>query len=67
MRVMGTGEKQWTERMNGINSCWGWEVREPLESPRNLGDERLSGINGVTLAKIPKSGEREFEKSTSSK
>jgi hypothetical protein len=33
---------------------------DPLESPRLLGVERLSGLTGLTLVKMSNSGEREL-------
>jgi hypothetical protein len=38
--------------------------REALESTRDSRSERLSGLNGVTFAKMPNNGERELEEST---
>jgi hypothetical protein len=43
-------EAQRVRRMNGHVQPLGWE--EPLASSRDLGGERLSGLNGVTLAKV---------------
>ena len=33
----------------------------------DLGGKRISGLNGVTLAKMPNIGERELKESTTSK
>ena len=36
----------------------GWEVvGEPLESTKDLGDERLSNLMEIALAEMPKSAE----------
>ena len=40
---------------------------KPLESPRDLGCERLPGFKGMSLAQMPYSGEMEPEETTSSR
>ena len=43
-------EAQSARRVNGIRELPGWRVGEPLESPRDLGCERLPGLNGDDLS-----------------
>jgi len=57
-------ENEWKYAVLGRERCVGGGA---LESTRHLGGERLSGLNGVTLAKISNNGEREFKESTSNR
>jgi hypothetical protein len=49
-----------------ICSLEGLEVGVPLESTRDSRDERLLGLNVVTLAKMLNIGEKKLQESTSS-
>ena len=52
--------------MEICNLC-GWEVGYLVESTKDLGGKRLSGLKGRDLSKILTSGEREVIESTSSR
>jgi hypothetical protein len=55
----GAGEKP-RGPAEGMEICnlEGWEVvGEPLESTKDLGDERLSNLMEIALAEMPKSAE----------
>jgi len=58
-------EAERVRRMNRNKQAGG--MGDPLESPRDLGGGRLSGLNGGDLVKMPNSGKRELKESTFSR
>jgi hypothetical protein len=62
-----TGEKCPEVQKNECKYMYLLLGKEPLESPRDLGCDRLPGLNGVDLGEMFYSGEMESEDTTSCK
>jgi hypothetical protein len=73
-------ERAWVGMERGSGKGWGWKQERRPEGQENdwnmqllgvrwgdLGCERLPGLNGGDLSRIPNSGEREPEETTSTR